>query len=171
MNVLVIGGTQGIGKQTALYFAKKGAQVTITGRNKELGTQLEKECGLEFHPFDVTRLNQVHDFTTKYKQTHSKLDALVLCAGGLNYGPRREVDGLEMTFAQNVASRFLITKNLIPIMKNTTVINCLGAGNGGAIDENDLELKNGFHFIKAASQYAAINDMLAMVIYFYLVKE
>lgn len=161
--VLVIGGTQGIGKHTAIHFAKQGASVTITGRNKELGTQLEKEYGeLTFQSMDVHQFHSINDFSKEYIQKHSHLDVLVLCAGGLNYGPRRVVDGLEMTFAQNVASRFRITRNLIPIMKNTTVVNCLGAGNGGAIDLSDLELKNGYNFIKAASQYATMNDLLAV---------
>ena len=81
-------------------------------------------------------------------------------------GPRREINGIEMTFAQNVASRFLITQSLLPILQNNaTVLNCLGAGNGGDVDLTDIQLQKNFSFIRAASQYASINDLLAMVFY------
>ena len=71
--------------------------------------------------------------------------------------------GIEMTFSQNVASRFLLTKNLAPIFEDARVINCLGAGNGGDVDLDDIQLakKDGMlFFVTAASQYATINDLL-----------
>lgn len=68
-----------------------------------------------------------------------------------------------MTFAQNVASRFKLTKDLLPLLRpGATVINCLGAGNGAVLDTQDWELKNNFSFIKAAGQNAAMNDFLAL---------
>ena len=99
-NVLVVGGTQGIGAATALAFAQQGASVTITGRNKDLGQSvLEKlravtQAPSNFVPFDVSLMSQVHQFTETYikesQAQNKKLHALILCAGGLNYGPRRE---------------------------------------------------------------------------------
>ncbi len=40
---IVTGATSGIGKATALLFAKEGARVVITGRRQELGTQVAAE--------------------------------------------------------------------------------------------------------------------------------
>ena len=79
----------------------------------------------------------------------------------MNYGSRRvSKQGLELTFAQNVASRWLLTRNLSGSFSDTSIINVLGAGNGGPINTNDMELESGFSFIAAAKQYASMNDVL-----------
>jgi NAD(P)-dependent dehydrogenase (short-subunit alcohol dehydrogenase family) len=41
--VLVTGATAGIGKVTAVEFARAGAKVAVTGRREELGAQTVKE--------------------------------------------------------------------------------------------------------------------------------
>ena len=98
-NVLVVGGTQGIGRATAIAFAKTGASVTVTGRHVGRGEALLKDlkaaapsATMSFEAFDVTSMRTVASFTERFRKTNaaSGLHSLVLCAGGLNYGPRRE---------------------------------------------------------------------------------
>jgi hypothetical protein len=72
------------------------------------------------------------------------------------------IKGIELTFAQNVASRWLITNNLTSSFSQTSIVNVLGAGNGGPINTKDMELESGFSFIAAANQYASINDVLTV---------
>ena len=162
-HVLVVGGTQGIGRATAVLCAQAGATVVFTGRNNELGKQLESTNPqrLRFASFDVLDFKQIHSFTQLYQ---TKIDMLVLCAGGLNYGERRQThQGLEQTFAQNVASRFYLMKKLTPLLQpHAKVINVLGGGVGGSIDMADLQLEKNYSFMKAASQYASITDALTM---------
>ncbi|KAJ3280833.1 hypothetical protein HK104_000379 [Borealophlyctis nickersoniae] len=187
-----VGGTQGIGAATALRFASLGASVTVIGRSETRGkdvvakmkdvtpadsVQQRNNHRLPEHAFqrlDVTNLRDVTRFAAEVAETFGAkegehagkgLHALILCAGGLNYGPRRETDeGVEKTFAMNVLSRFILTHRLVPALceggSHGRVINVLGAGNGGNVDLNDLELKRGFNFMKAASYHATINDLL-----------
>jgi NAD(P)-dependent dehydrogenase (short-subunit alcohol dehydrogenase family) len=85
---LVIGGTQGIGAATAAKLIESGTtNLVITGRNLELGKQRVEELSspkvsVTFEPFDVTDLDQINEFTTKYKKNlnGSTIDLVVLCA-------------------------------------------------------------------------------------------
>ena len=86
---------------------------------------------------------------------------LLIFKGGLVYGSRRvSKQGLELTFAQNVASRWLLTRNLSGSFSDTSIINVLAAGNGGPINTNDMELESGFSMTAALQQHASINDVL-----------
>jgi NAD(P)-dependent dehydrogenase (short-subunit alcohol dehydrogenase family) len=184
---LVIGGTQGIGAATAAKLIESGTtNLVITGRNLELGKQRVEELSrpkvsVTFEPFDVTDLDQINEFTTKYKKNlnGSTIDLVVLCAVRNIHNERADstmaavefpnkvsaiinIKGLELTFAQNVASRWLLTHNLLSSFSQTSVVNVLGAGNGGPINTKDLELESGFSFIAAAGQNASINDVLTV---------
>lgn len=76
--------------------------------------------------------------------------------------------GIEMTFAQNYLSRYLFTRELLPILQNCKgghgrVVSVLGAGNGSSFDMTDPQLKNGFFwFGRAADQYAAMSDAITL---------
>ena len=70
--------------------------------------------------------------------------------------------GLEVNFAQNVASRWLITNNLSSSFSQTSIINVLGAGNGSPINTKDMELESGFSVMTALNQHASINDVLTV---------
>eukprot|EP00842_Homolaphlyctis_polyrhiza_P006802 jgi/Hompol1/7122/HPOL_002985-RA len=177
-HILVVGATQGIGAATAKVFAASGASVTIIGRNEALGAEVvgamkalapnAAQQLFEFHKLDVTSISSVKNFCSQFRsaslklQTTPALNGLVLCAGGLNYGPRRETaEGIEMTLAMNYLSRFVFVKELLPLLSGGgRVVNCLGAGNGGPADLQDLQLKSNFSFIRASSQHATLTDVI-----------
>lgn len=48
MEIAVIGGTRGLGNWIANYLKKKGCDVTITGRNSQLGMNIAKKMGVKY---------------------------------------------------------------------------------------------------------------------------
>jgi prephenate dehydrogenase len=48
MNIGIIGGTKGLGKSIAIFFKKKGFNVTITGRDESVGNKVSKEIGVKY---------------------------------------------------------------------------------------------------------------------------
>ena len=133
---------------------------------------LDRNQSLSFTSLDTTDIKALDAFCKDQAIAHQDtgIDGIVLCAGGLNYGPRRTTSlGLEVTFAQNYFSRFLILYRLSDALqlRNGRAIHCLGAGNGGAVDTQDWQLeKTGSSwslkpfFLSCAEQYASMGDLM-----------
>jgi NAD(P)-dependent dehydrogenase (short-subunit alcohol dehydrogenase family) len=83
---LVIGGTTGIGRATAVAFGQAGAIVAIAGRNKEQGSQTEalvRQTGAEslFIETDVTSNRSVRTLIDRTVEKFGRLDAAFNNAG------------------------------------------------------------------------------------------
>ena len=84
--VLVTGALTGIGRATALAFAREGARVVVSGRHDEEGQKLAAElqklgAEAEFVRSDVRRDEDVRDLVDKTVARFGRLDAAVNCAG------------------------------------------------------------------------------------------
>ena len=84
--VLVTGALAGIGRATALAFARAGAQVVISGRSEEKGRALADEIralgtNAEFIPADVRREDDVRRLVDGAVQRFGRLDVAVNNAG------------------------------------------------------------------------------------------
>jgi NAD(P)-dependent dehydrogenase (short-subunit alcohol dehydrogenase family) len=83
---LVVGGTSGIGKATALAFAKAGAKVVITGRREKEGTGVAVEIAesggtAAFFRADVAKDHDVADTIDFVQSTYGRLDVAFNNAG------------------------------------------------------------------------------------------
>ena len=77
--VLITGGTSGIGKATAVTFAKQGAKVIICGRSIEKGEQAVKEASemglsIEFVAADVSKPEDVKEMIGGIVEKYGALD-------------------------------------------------------------------------------------------------
>lgn len=86
-NVLVTGGTAGIGKEIALQFALAGANVAIFGTNEERGQkvvqEIEEKSGSKamFIAVDVSNTKSVQEAVDRVVETFGSVDVLVNNAG------------------------------------------------------------------------------------------
>lgn len=83
---LITGGTSGIGEATALLFAKEGAEIAITGRNRERGAAVVKrikDIGPEaiFLHADVSVAGDCRRAVEETMEAFGRLDILFNNAG------------------------------------------------------------------------------------------
>jgi NAD(P)-dependent dehydrogenase (short-subunit alcohol dehydrogenase family) len=147
--ILITGGTNGIGMAAARQLACMGARVTISGRNAEkcsrVASELSNESGnkVDFITADLSTLAGIRFLAEEYKSKNDSLDVLVNNAGA--YFVRRwlTADGYEMTFALNHLSYFLLTNLLLDMLKASApsrVINVSSdAHQGGRLNMQNLQ--------------------------------
>ncbi len=122
---IITGGSKGLGKATAIAFAKEGIDVAITGRNEadlqETVTQL-KALGVNaiYAVFDVGNYEAVKTgFKTIIDQL-GKVDILVNNAGIAAFGSLNdmEVDQWSKIIQTNVMGMYYVTKEVLPYLIN-----------------------------------------------------
>lgn len=87
-DVIITGGTSGIGKAIAETFLRNGARVAIFGSNKEKGEKALEELAahdaadrVKFYQVDVSKKNQVEEVIATVLKDFGKVDVLVNNAG------------------------------------------------------------------------------------------
>ena len=152
--VLITGATNGIGKQAALELAKMGAEVIIVGRNatktERVLNELKFESGnhvLDMLIADLSSIEQIRGLADEFLSKYDSLDVLLNNAGAVFSEYQQSVDGLEMTFALNHISYFLLTILLLDTLKQTAqekgearIINVSSGAHSAA--RNGLKLDN-----------------------------
>jgi NAD(P)-dependent dehydrogenase (short-subunit alcohol dehydrogenase family) len=132
--VLITGGLTGIGRATALAFAKEGAQVVVSGRRDEEGQKLVSEIRKagaegEFIRADVRSEEDVRNLIDKTVERFGRLDVAVNTAGTEGVpGPVTEqtADSYAATFDTNVLGTLLSMKHELRVMlsqKNGSIVN------------------------------------------------
>jgi NAD(P)-dependent dehydrogenase (short-subunit alcohol dehydrogenase family) len=85
--VFITGTSTGLGKLTALHFAKQGWQVAATMRTPEKETELTACPNIKIFRLDVTDLEQVQQATEQAIAAFGKIDVVVNNAGMGSFGP------------------------------------------------------------------------------------
>ncbi len=117
---LVTGSTDGIGKQTALELGQLGYQVFVHARSQERGQaaladlrQQAPGARFELAVAYLASLAQVRRMADDLKARVGRLDVLLNNAGVKPLTRVETEDGLELTFAVNHLSHFLLTRLLL----------------------------------------------------------
>jgi len=122
--ILVTGSSRGIGFYTALGLAKKGAHVIILSHNREhcqkavekINAVVGKETA-RFYVADLSSQQEIRRFVDEIKTDYTSLDVLVNNVGGWFTKYQESLDGIELTFALNHLSYFLISGMLLKLLK------------------------------------------------------
>jgi NAD(P)-dependent dehydrogenase (short-subunit alcohol dehydrogenase family) len=123
--VLITGALTGIGRATALAFAKEGARIVVSGRRDEVGQKLAAELrGLgaeaEYWRSDVRHEQDVRDLVDKTVARFGRLDIAVNNAGTEGKpGPITEqtAESYAATFDTNVLGTLLSMKHELRVMQ------------------------------------------------------
>lgn len=158
--VVITGGTSGIGQVSAEKLAAMGARIVLVARSKSRGEatlgRLREIAPKEKHSVhygDVSRLNDLNRLAADIRSAEPRIDVLINNAGAA-FGERKVTeDGLELTFATNHMSYFLLTHGLrdaLVAAGAARVINTSSAAHYRAkIDFDDLQMKNNYSSIRA----------------------
>jgi NAD(P)-dependent dehydrogenase (short-subunit alcohol dehydrogenase family) len=127
--ILITGATSGIGEAAALRLYSLGATVIMHGRHpgriisafERIQKAAPHKTGgkLDVLVADLSVMAQVYEMTVAFKQRYNRLDVLVNNAGATFQKRRASPDGVEMTFAVNHLSHFLLTRQLLDVLKTS----------------------------------------------------
>jgi len=117
--VVITGGTSGIGQVAAERLVAMGARIVLVARSKTraeatLGHLRELAPAEEHtvHYGDVSRLSDLQRLAAEIRSAEPRIDVLINNAGALFSARQVTEDGLELTFATNHLSYFVLTHGL-----------------------------------------------------------
>ncbi|MCT9082997.1 SDR family NAD(P)-dependent oxidoreductase [Streptomyces fulvoviolaceus] len=167
--VIISGGTDGMGRATALARLSRGDHVTVVGSSRTKGERLLAEAGnprLRFLQADLSSIADVERVVARVQERHDTVDALALFANRVSPKRRETVDGLEYTFALYYLSRYLLGHLLRPQLDAAPaplIVNIAGVGNAaGSIAWDDPQLTHRYGAIRAQLQAGRANDLLGV---------
>ncbi len=135
--VIITGANSGIGKAATMKFAMDGHTVIMACRNHEksqpVRDQIAAETGNErvyLEEVDMSSFESIRKFCSNYREKYKELDDLIHNAAYFNHGApyKQSTDGIEITFATNVAGPFLMTMLLRDLLSKSNDARILHAG-------------------------------------------
>jgi NAD(P)-dependent dehydrogenase (short-subunit alcohol dehydrogenase family) len=120
---IVTGATSGMGRATALLFAREGAGILASGRDEARGAALVdgiRAAGgrAEFVGGDVAEPETNEALVERCLRGFGRLDSAVACAGTLGLGPAAELalETWRRTMAVNLDAVFFLMRAALPAM-------------------------------------------------------
>jgi dehydrogenase/reductase SDR family protein 12 len=158
--VVITGGTNGLGKATATALVRAGASVCLVGRDPSRAALAAQEVntvasalssksgtnavaawpaggppstpGAWAETADVSSLEQVRLLAGRLSGRLNRLDALVHAAGGIAHSYKVVEEGIELTFATHVVGPHLLTALLSPLLAAGSPSTVVWVSSGGA---------------------------------------
>ena len=117
---IITGGGSGIGKATARFFHREGANVVLFGRRKHKLEETAHELGTRALTIegDMTRSTDLDRLVQETRSTFQRIDILVNNAGIFKGAPLHEVssDQYDEIMNINMTAVFQLTRKVLPVM-------------------------------------------------------
>lgn len=147
--ILVTGSTDGIGKATARELAGRGAQVILHGRDPDKGEKVLKELknltwnkNLSLLIADLSVKENILRLADEVMSGYGRLDVLVNNAGVYEKTRKITPDGMEMTFGVNYFAPFLLTRELLPLLKKSAPSRIVNVASAAHRDVRRIDWEN-----------------------------
>lgn len=125
--VLITGANTGIGKETALDMAQRGARVILACRDmtraRIAADEIRQRSGngnVVVKKLDLASLQSVRDLAKDIQENEAHLDILINNAGIMMCPKWKTEDGFEMQFGVNHLGHFLLTNCLLDLLKKSS---------------------------------------------------
>jgi NAD(P)-dependent dehydrogenase (short-subunit alcohol dehydrogenase family) len=173
--VLVTGGNSGLGYETVLQLARKGARVLLAARDRGRGTAALERLGAEapgnqaeLARIDLADLTSVERFAAGFLAGGEDLDLLINNAGVMAV-PHRETtaQGYERQFGTNHLGHFALTGRLLPALarrpgSRVVTVSSNRHKSAKGIDFDDLQAEHGYRPWGAYDQSKLANAMFVL---------
>src|SRR5215207_8377619 len=170
--VVITGANSGVGYESAVALARKGAHVVMACRSMDKAERARQElvervpnASVDILPLDLGNLQSVHHFANSFSARYDRLDILMNNAGimALPYGTT--ADGFESQFGTNHLGHFALTGLLLPLIMRTprsrVVTVSSSASWNGRINFDDLQSKKRYSRWGAYAQSKLANILFA----------
>jgi NAD(P)-dependent dehydrogenase (short-subunit alcohol dehydrogenase family) len=173
---VVTGASAGIGKATAVALARMGWRVIGVGRDPARSAAAEAEiraaaasrARVDFVRADFTLMSEVLRASREIAALTSNIDVLINNAGGVRDRLVVTAEGTEATFAANHLAPFLLTRELLPVLRATArsrppgTVRVIGVSSSGhafcaGMNWDDLNLLGNFSTAAAYCQAKLAN--------------
>lgn len=166
--VVITGANTGIGKETAIDLAKRGARIIMACRDPERGQAAVKEVieksssqDVVFMKLDLADSKSIREFAEAVNKGEPKLNILLNNAGVMVCPYGKTADGFEMQIGVNHFGHFLLTYLLLDLIKKSAparIINVSSlAHTWGSINLEDINSEKRYDKNAAYSQSKLAN--------------
>ncbi|XP_047139491.1 retinol dehydrogenase 11 [Hydra vulgaris] len=167
--VIITGANVGIGKETALELAKRGANVVMACRDLKKGEvalneikSASKNDNIFLKSLDLSSLESVREFVANFLQEFNTLHILINNAGIMMSPYWKTKEGFEMQIGVNHFGHFVLTNLLLKCMLKTEghgrIINVSSRAHGyGSINFDDINSEKSYNSVKAYAQSKLAN--------------
>ncbi len=166
--VVITGANSGLGYESSLALAQKGAHVVMACRSPKKAESAKAEilkhapnASVELMALDLSSLKSVHAFAEAFKAKHSKLDILINNAGLMAIPKSKTADGFESQFGVNHLGHFALTglllERLLAAPGSRVVTVSSGAYTAGKMRFDDLQSEKSYSRFGAYAQSKLAN--------------
>jgi NAD(P)-dependent dehydrogenase (short-subunit alcohol dehydrogenase family) len=169
---IITGSNTGLGYDTALILAGRGARVVLAVRDTDKGNAAAARivgakpgADVAVQPLDLGSLQSIRTSAEELKAAYPRIDLLINNAGVMYPSPRQTTkDGFELQFGTNHLGHFALTglllENLLPVDGSRVVtVSSVGHRIIAKIHFDDLQFERSYNRVAAYGQSKLANLM------------